>query len=273
MKTLALICFGAGCALLALGCSSSSGGIANAGTGGTGPGSGGQTTGGSGTGGSGAGGTATGGSGAGGGGGAATGGTGGSSCPGAQPLTGSQCRSQADCPKNGSFYYCSTDPGSITSACATPFCATSPVHECTVDSDCPTGDICDTVPIRCCTATSTVCHVSCKAPGVTCAAGTTCSPGTTGADAYGCVPVLCNAGYTCSSGFSCSVGSAAADPHGCLALPCTQTGCPANFVCKMIATFQDCAPKPCTTDCDCDSGYCVGGYCSSVLGTCVSPPA
>ncbi len=300
MKRLSLICFLSACALVAEGCSNSGAGN-GAGTGGgsggnAGAGSGGQGTGGTGgsagTGGTGTGGKGgaagsgsagkTGGGGAGAGGNAGhgaggasggSGGTAGSACPGAQPLTGSQCRSATDCPQKGAGYYCTTDPGSVTSACATPFCVTTPRHDCTVDTDCPTGDLCLTSIIKCCNQPSMTCHVSCNSTGVTCAAGTICSPGTKGADDYGCAPVLCNAGYTCPAGFQCAAGTSGTDAHGCQALPCSQTGCPANFVCQTTATSGGCTPKPCSTDCDCDSGFCVGGSCASVLGTCAMPPA
>ena len=297
MKRLSLICFLLACSLIADGCSN--GGAGNdAGTGGgsagnTGPGTGGQGTGGAG-GSAGTGGAATGGKGgaagsgsagkiggggagaggnAGRGAGGGSGGTAGSACPGAQPLTGSQCRSVTDCPQKGAGYYCTTDPAGVQSACATPFCVTTPRHDCTVDTDCPTGDICLTSIIKCCNQPSMTCHVSCNASGVTCAAGTICSPGTKGADDYGCAPVLCNAGFMCPAGFQCAAGTSGTDAHGCQALPCSQTGCPANFVCNATATIGGCMPKPCSTDCDCDSGFCVGGSCASVLGTCVMPPA
>ncbi len=311
MKELSLIFFLLACALVAAGCggsaaSSGTGGAGNGaggtgngtGTGGgsagaAGGGNGGQGTGG--TGGAAGGGAAgkggaagsgsagkTGGGGAGAGGAAGRGaggasggraGTAGAACPGEQPLTGSECRSVTECPQNGAGYYCSTDPGGISSACATPFCVTTPRHDCTVDTDCPTGDLCLTTIIKCCNQPSMSCHVSCNATGVTCAAGTFCSPGTKGADDYGCAPVPCNAGYTCPSGFQCAVGTSGTDAHGCEALPCSQTGCPANFVCKTTAPIGGCTPKPCSTDCDCDSGFCVGGSCASVLGTCVMPPS
>jgi hypothetical protein len=304
MKRLSLICFVSACTVFAEGCSNSSGVNMNTGTagGGGGAGNGSATGGGSGgnagagSGGQGPGGTSgsvgTGGAGTGGKGGAAgsgsagkTGGggagganggvsgTAGSGCPGAQPLTGSQCRSLSDCPGKGNGYYCTTDPAGVSSACATPFCVTPPQHDCTVDTDCATGDICLTSLIKCCNQPSMSCHVSCNAAGVTCAAGTTCSPATKGADDYGCAPVPCNAGYTCPTGFQCAVGTLGTDAHGCEALPCSQTGCPSNFVCQTTATVGGCTPKPCSTDCDCDSGFCVGGSCASVLGTCVMPPS
>ncbi len=299
MKRLSLIWLLSACVLAAQACSSGGGAGTNTGTGGAGGqeagGAGGSAgTTGAGTGGTGAGGTSAGGKGgtagsgaAGktGGGGAGTGGTAGrgagganggsagsgSGCPGAQQLASGQCRSVGECPNVS--YYCSLDPAGVLGACATPFCATTPVHECTVDTDCPTGDICITSPIRCCTQTSTTCHLSCNAAGVTCVAGTICSLGTKGADDYGCAPVLCNAGYTCPTGFACAVGVLGVDAHGCQALPCSQTGCPANFVCQATATAGGCTPKPCSTDCDCDSGFCVNGGCADHLGSCVMPPA
>jgi hypothetical protein len=303
MKRRSLIFLLSAWALVAQGCSSGGPGTGSTGTGGGGTGAGGAgdgagTSGGNagagsgghaagGAGGSfGAGGNGTGGkggaagSGAAGKGGAAgrgagggNGGTAGSGsvCPGAQQLTTGQCRSVSDCPSVA--YFCTLDPAGVLGACATPFCATTPVHECTVDTDCPTGDICITSPIRCCTQTSTTCHVSCNAAGVTCAAGAICSPGTRGADDYGCAPMLCNAGYICPTGFACAVGVDGDDAHGCRALPCSRTGCPANFVCQATATAGGCTPKPCSTDCDCDAGFCVGGACASHLATCVIPPA
>jgi hypothetical protein len=299
MKRLSLICVSWACALIAAACSGSDGGTGGGGTGGGGAGNGAAGSGGQGTGGAGGsagtGGTATGGKGGAagsagttGGGGTGTGGSAGhgagganggasgsagSSCPGAQPLTGSQCRSLSDCPRNGNGYYCTTDPGGVLSACATPLCLTPVYHDCTVDTDCPTGSHCLSSIVKCCNQTSMTCHVSCNTTTLTCAAGTICSPGTKGANDYGCAPQPCDAGYACPTGFHCAVGGTGADAHGCQALPCSQTGCAANFVCQPTATVGGCAPKPCSTDCDCDSGFCVGGSCSSVLGTCVMPLA
>jgi hypothetical protein len=268
MRRLSLICVLSACAALAA-CSNGAGTNVNTGTGGSagnaGAGSGGQGTGGAGTGGGaghGAGGAKGG-----------TSGTAGSSCPGAQPLTGAQCRSLGDCPGGGNGYYCTTDPAGVSSACATPLCAGTVYHDCTVDTDCPAGDHCLSSIVKCCNQTSMTCHVVCNTTTVTCAAGTICSPGTSGADDYGCAPQPCNAGYTCPTGFQCAVGGTGADTHGCQALPCSQTGCPDNFVCTTTATVGGCKVKPCSTDCDCDSGFCVGGSCSTVLGTCVRPPS
>ncbi len=267
MKTLLLIFLLSVCALVMEGCSSSGAGAANAATGGVG----GNATGGAGNGAGTGGGSAGAGSG-----GRASGGSAGagSVCPGARQVSGNECRSPKDCPGGGNNgYYCTDDPASVLSACATPFCVTPPTHACTVDSDCPAADHCITVLIKCCLLTSTVCELSCKTGGFTCAAGTTCSPGTPGADRYDCVPVLCNAGYTCPTGFVCAVGANWVDEHGCQALPCSQTGCPANFVCTPTATIGGCIPKPCSTDCDCDLGFCVDEICVSTLGTCARPPS
>src|SRR5450631_528444 len=265
MKRLSLICFLSACAVVVEGCSNGAGGNTNTGTGGGGGDTGGAgnskaTGGGGGNAGAGSGGRGSGGA--------------GSACPSAQPLTGSECRSPSDCspnPNEQQNYYCVINPTSATN-CTSP-CPTPPTHECTVDTDCPMNDICITGPTPCfCTQPSTTCHLSCNAPGFgPCAAGTICSPGTKGADGNGCAPVLCNAGYTCPTGSACEVGAAAADGHGCVQLPCSQTGCPANFVCRTTATIGGCTAKPCSSDCGCDSGFCVDGSCSSVLGTCVRP--
>jgi hypothetical protein len=202
-------------------------------------------------------------------------GSAGSSCPGAQPVTGNQCRSRADCtpyPSELEAYECEINP--VAGCGATPICAMIPVHDCTVDTDCPTGDTCVTSPPIPCCGVSMTCQVSCATAGFTCPANTVCSPGTKGAGNNGSAPQLCNAGYTCASGFVCAVGAGPSDVHGCEALPCSQTGCPANDVCQTPVTGTGgCTPKSCRTDCDCDAGgYCVGGSCSSVLGTCFMPP-
>jgi hypothetical protein len=290
MKRLSLICLLSACAALAGACSNGGAGNTSTGTGGAGAGAGGGAAGdaGSGSGGQGTGGaggaagsggagrTGAGGSGSGGAGGHGAGGAsgaGGSSCPGAPALSGSQCRSATDCPRGGAGYYCTTDPAGVSSACATPLCAGPVNHDCTVDTDCSTGNHCIATLVKCCNQTSMTCHVVCNTTTVICAAGTICSPGTTGADDYGCAPQPCNAGYTCPTGFKCAVGAAGADPHGCQGLPCSQTGCPANFVCTTTATIGGCAPKPCATDCDCDTGFCVERTCASTLGTCVMPPS
>jgi hypothetical protein len=39
------------------------------------------------------------------------------------------------------------------------------------------------------------------------------------------------------------------------------------------ATNHGCVPLACTSDGDCDCGYCVNGTCGSNLGFCSFPPA
>jgi len=263
MKNLSLICFLSACAVVAEGCSNGASVTMNTSAGGRGGDTGGKTGGG----GAGAGGAA--GRGPGGANGGVSG-TAGSGCL-MPPLTVG-CRSLSDCspnPNQQREYYCVTNPQDVMN-CTSP-CPTPPAHECDIDTDCPINDLCFTGPPPCfCTQPTKTCHLSCKAPGVEpCAAGTICSPGTKGADGHGCAPVLCNAGYTCPTESECEVGAAAADRHGCVKLPCSQTGCPANFVCQTTFTIGGCTPKPCSNDCGCDSGFCVEGFCSSVLGTCV----
>jgi hypothetical protein len=322
MKRLSLICFLSACAVLAEGCSNSAGVNTNTGTGGrggdtggagnsiatggsagkAGPGSGGQGEGGAsgsvGTGGkggmagsgsagkTGGGGTGSGGS-AGRGAGGANGGVSGtgSICPGVQPLSGTQCRTNSDCPS----YMCTSDPNSV-SVCSTNCATPPPQHGCTVDTDCPTGHVCISSTPPCCNMISTACELACTATscsatqrcnaaghcevfpcsdGFTCPTTTICSPSATGADANGCAPEPCTAGYTCATGFQCASGIAGADAHGCAPLPCSQTGCPTNFVCKTTATSGGCTAKTCSADGDCDCGYCIQGFCADRLNACV----
>jgi hypothetical protein len=284
MKRLLLICFSWACALVAVGCASGGGGAVNSGTGGAGnvagAGGGAGNVAGAGTGGSaGNAGAGTGGQGAAGPGGqsGAAGAPGGSAgtgsvCPAPQPLSGTECRSATECPGGGREYYCTTDPAGVLSACASQCISPPPHHDCTVDTDCPTGDICVSLPTPCCSTNSTSCQVSCSTAGFTCPAGTVCAPGTKSAGANGCAPQLCDAGYTCPTGFQCAVGVLGADVHGCAEKPCSQTGCPINFVCLTTATIGGCTAKKCATDSDCDAcGFCVEQACASRLGACVMP--
>jgi hypothetical protein len=289
MKGLSLVWFVSACAILAQGCSNGAGGTSTTGTGGAGNGAGGGAGGNGGAAGSGAAGkTGTGGGGAGG----ANGGAIGSVCPGVQPLSGTLCRNPSECPGNG--YVCTSDPSGVSSACG-GFCISPPPrHDCTVDGDCGTGKICSSYVTPCCGMTSTTCAAACTATscaagqrcnaaghcetfpcgdGFTCPAGTVCSASTAGADANGCAPVLCNAGYTCPTGYQCAAGSAGTDPHGCELQPCSQTGCPINSVCATTATTGECSVKKCTSDSDCDCGFCVGGSCAGRLSVCVIPPS
>ncbi len=113
--------------------------------------------------------------------------------------------------------------------------------------------------------------------GTSCAAGLRCSPGGAGADAFGCVPILCSEGYACPAGSRCNVGDARADRRGCEVIPCGDAFvCPENMRCSEAAPApgsHGCTTTSCTTDGDCDCGYCVGGKCSADPGTCQFAPA
>lgn len=261
MKRMSLICFLSACALVAAGCSSSSGGAGTGATGGAG--GAGNSAGGAGQG---TGGAADRGAGG------AQGGSAGSACPAPPPLSGNECRSATECPRGGREYYCTTNPAGVLSACPSNCVSPPPQHNCSVDTDCPTGNICVSLPTHCCGTKSTFCQMSCTTPGFTCPADTVCAPGSATAGANGCAPQLCDAGYTCPAGFECAAGVYWADAHGCQEKPCSQTGCPVNFVCQTTAITGGCTAKPCTSDGDCDAcGFCVERTCADRLGACVMP--
>jgi hypothetical protein len=228
------------------------------------------------------------------GGGGVGGSTTGSLCPGVQALSGTACRTDADCgpmisPSN--VYTCTEDPSSV-SACGVT-CDPAPPHQCNDDSGCPTGFICGSVTASCCDRTGTQCMPACTpgscasaqrcsasgdceaipcSDGFLCPANTQCAPASAGADGNGCAPQSCAAGYACGSGLQCADGARGADAHGCVPSPCSQTGCPVNYTCQPNSTSGGCVRKTCAIDGDCDCGYCLSNSCADRLDACARLP-
>jgi len=162
--------------------------------------------------------------GGGGAGGEGTGGMGGSGGGTGGAMAG--CSKPSDCLTG---YFCAT----YTLA---PLCNGQPDtsfnNDCTMDSDCPTNEICD----------ATLCivpHGGDQTPPL-------CVPG-------------CITDTDCGPGFTCTV------TNHCEAAPCTKNNdCGSgNFVCMN----GQCARKDCTSDVDC-ANYCANGQCWANLGEC-----
>jgi hypothetical protein len=82
----------------------------------------------------------------------------------------------------------------------------------------------------------------CDEPGAApCAAGFECNPSASGASAQGCVQVHCSSGM-----------AACADGYDCVA----------------TAPGDGCVHRACSTDADCECGYCVNAHCEPTLGFC-----
>jgi hypothetical protein len=113
---------------------------------------------------------------------------------------------------------------------------------------------------------------TCQNPPMTCSGDTDCA--TQGATSI-CVPAACACmGQSicvpgCMSDAACGPGETCAPSHHCVPTTCaTDAECPANFAC----TGGTCGRKSCTDDKAC-AGYCVGGSCYDMLGTCTMIPA
>lgn len=112
--------------------------------------------------------------------------------------------------------------------------------------------------------------------GTTCPTGTRCNLASTRADAFGCEVTRCDQGYACPADARCRVGSSRADAHGCELIPCDDGfACPSNTRCTATpppSSSHGCTPITCKAESDCDCGYCIGGSCSAVPGTCQYAP-
>jgi len=137
------------------------------------------------------------------------------------------CGSQGDCDASGPPISSCTPPGTPL-GCG--ICLSDP-GDCSVDTDCSTGNVCD--PMQC-----------------SCVGAMACTPG-------------CGMGAPCPIGSSCSQ-----DAHPrCLATSCSpQTPCPANFDCS----GAKCVRRDCVDDADCEA-FCVLGQCFEGLGECQLP--
>jgi hypothetical protein len=105
--------------------------------------------------------------------------------------------------------------------------------DCTVDSQCKPGSICEPIPCACSTAKT--CVGGCDSGAVPCPTGQMCKAGR-------CAPAQCTADAQCPVFFSCA----------------SSTGC---------------TRIKCLTNLDCKGGFCVNGECARGEGRCqVVPP-
>jgi hypothetical protein len=225
----------------------------------------------------------------------AGGGAGGSplpECPGATPIPNGvmTCRTSSDC----GFGFCTENY--ISGGCGACFPAP---HDCTVDSDCGSNNVCvpsmdgpctcggpGTVCAARCTSSSCAAGERCEdTTGVcvpitcgqdyACSAGEICFPNRTDADVHGCAPSKCASdGYGCPTGFVCLAGPMS-DVHGCSPVDCAGGAfkCPSNTDCDPTSSApHHCAVRSCTVDTDCDCGACVENACHDRLFVCSPPP-
>ena len=129
-------------------------------------------------------------------------------------------------------------------------------QQCTLDTDCPAGTICQLGDCN-----SHVCIAACTA--TSCPAEWMCS-------GQHCVPVPCNTpGHPCPDGYVCKPNDAAADEHGCFLPHCgKQSDCAPDQDCVASAPGSGCVQHPCKVDGDCACGYCVNALCEPTLGFC-----
>ena len=136
------------------------------------------------------------------------------------------CQAQSDCAGIGDC----VPPGSDAPACGV--CNQDPGN-CTMDADCPRGQICEPIPCSCEGRSHCV-------PGCTkdtdCPVGSVCGQG----DHPRCEPQPCDADRPCPEDFDCTGGA--------------------------------CQRRACTQDLDCDH-YCVLGACYDGYGACEVPAA
>jgi|GEM_PF-1165030 len=211
------------------------------------------------------------------------------------------CRDNNDCGGGATSKCCIGGCSWPPSACPLPPSSCSTNFVCTPDSGCQPGGTCVSTISGCpqceqrqcvypappctqspdscgsmatCQSDGTCSPIRCDA-GHVCADDSRCNLTSPRADTYGCEKLPCDAGYACADDSRCDVNSPLADTHGCEKLPCDDGWtCEANTRCTTPteAAPHGCTALPCTEDCDCDSGYCVNGICSNILGTCSFAP-
>jgi len=144
------------------------------------------------------------------------------------------CRTSAEC-FGGTQCFGASDP----------FCGIcpQPMRDCEDDAACGAGAWCRAGRPNCCGGVDTTCTPD-------------CGPG----------------GTACEEGEICDGASGRCERNGCLAL---DQACPENHECDPARADADalgCARSACTTDSDCDCGFCVTGTCEAQLGVCSFPP-
>lgn len=158
--------------------------------------------------------------------------------PAAPPLIippAETCRTSSDC-SGGTQCFGASDG----------FCGIcqQPMRECEDDGDCGAGSWCRAESPNCCGGVDTTCVPDCGANGT-----------------------------ACQDGEICDSATGRCERNGCLSL---DMACPLNHDCDPTRADADalgCARRGCTTDMDCDCGFCVTGTCESQLGVCSFPPA
>ena len=189
-----------------------------------------------------------------------------------QPANG--CHSAAQCGPTGPVVCCTTGNCWPNACPIPPFnCPTdSTVLQCKGNQDCDAGGTCVTTTSGCPACPHSACQYSvppCTQTPDSCGPEARCQP-----DGGTCVALLCTQGYACSADHRCAVGNPAADVHGCEPVPCNDGWtCAANTRCTAPSTpvNHGCTTLPCTSDGDCDCGFCVNGTCGSNLGVCSFP--
>jgi hypothetical protein len=176
-------------------------------------------------------------------------GFGGQACEGSQNPTGyTLCRTTPDCSGAESCY--TTLP---TGGCRPNFAP----QECGNGVDCQPGFVCSAGDCG-----SYSCVPECTAE--TCTGTNTCSNGL-------CVPLACDmpGAAACDPGTECSPGATGASPVGCVPIHCNETdSCESNQDCVAEQPGRGCVTRQCTTDAQCDCGYCVNSQCQATLGLC-----
>jgi len=130
---------------------------------------------------------------------------------------------------------------------------------CSLGNECASG-IC--VQGMCCDTPCDGTCVSCRASEKASGADGSCGPVKSGIDPKS----TCGLCQACSGSGSCSPVPAGSDPkEQCLDSGSPECGtdgeCDGAGACRKYATSSGCTPRPCVSEDDCKSGYCVDGIC------------
>lgn len=198
-------------------------------------------------------------------------------CTGASTSPSPQaCHSVSDCKLLSPVKCCTSSDCWGAAACPLPPTACTSIadrFQCTVDADCSGGGTCVS-NVQGCPQCE---YRHCEYPPPACTQNPdSCAPGGSCQSDGSCAPLLCTEGFSCPSGSRCSIGSGRADTHGCELTPCDEGwSCPENTRCTAPTDSgsHGCTFVSCTSDQECDCGYCVNGSCAANLGWCSQAPA